>query len=180
MMTDWFELLSDTQIIVRPALEVDLPALEWNGEYAHFRNLYREIYASASKGEALLWVAEAPQVGIIGQIFVQLKSARTELADGSNRAYLYGFRIQPAYRNRGIGSAMLQYVETDLQARRYRWVCLNVNRENHAARRFYERYGYHIVGLEAGRWSYLDDKGKLRQVHEPAWRMEKELSIPTA
>lgn len=175
-----FELVADMQVIVRPALEVDLPALEWNGEYTHFRNLYREVFASASKGEALLWVAETTQAGVIGQIFVQLKSARPELADGLNRAYLYGFRIQPAYRNLGIGGAMLQFVETDLQTRRYRWVCLNVNRENHAARRFYERYGYHIVGLEAGIWSYLDDKGKLRQVHEPAWRMEKDLLKSTA
>ncbi len=165
----------ENQVFIRPAVESDLPALEWNGEYTHFRNLYREVYSSARRGDALLWVAEIYPTGIIGQLFVQLNSSRKELANGFDCAYLYGFRIQPQYRNLGIGSAMLGFVEADLQDRHYRWACLNVNRENHGARRFYERYGYRIVTLEAGIWSYMDDKGKLRQVHEPAWRMAKDL-----
>ena len=71
---------------------------------------------------------------------------------------------------------MLQTVEADLSTRRFRIVTLNVGRENTEALRFYQRHGYKIVSAEPGIWSYIDDKGKHRQVHEPAWRMEKNLA----
>ncbi len=67
-------------------------------------------------------------------------------------------------------------LETDLEARAFRLVTLNVGRQNPDARRFYERYGYRVVADEPGRWSYLDDMGKRQEVHEPAWRMEKVLN----
>jgi ribosomal protein S18 acetylase RimI-like enzyme len=163
------------RIVVRALTRVDLAALEWDGEYAHFRRLYREIYQSASLGRALMWVADLSQVGIIGQVFVQLDSGRRELADGLTRAYVYGFRVKPFYRSQGVGALMLGFVENDLRRRGFRWVTLNVGRENPNAQRFYERYGYKVVGTEAGRWSYLDDNDQRHQVVEPAWRMEKPL-----
>lgn len=155
----------------------DLPALEWDGEYRHFRRLYREIYQSTCLGKAVMWVADLDGVGVIGQVFVQLDSARKELADGSTRGYVYGFRVQPPYRSLGIGGRMLQTLETDLAARRYNWVTLNVGRDNPDARRFYERHGYTVVAAEPGRWSYLDDENQRHEVHEPAWRMEKPLNV---
>ncbi len=163
--------LSDIQI--RNLIREDLPALEWEGEYTHFRRLYWDIYQSARRGEAILWVAELKRAGIIGQLFVQLNSARAELADGASRAYIYGFRIRPEYRNQGLGTLMLEVTETDLVNRGYRWAVLNVNRDNPDARRLYERIGYQIVAMEAGRWTYLDENGVRREVNEPAWRMEK-------
>jgi ribosomal protein S18 acetylase RimI-like enzyme len=70
---------------------------------------------------------------------------------------------------------LLKQVEQDLQKRRFRWVTLNVSRQNLAAQRFYKRNGYQIVAAEAGRWSYVDHMGKRREVDEPAWRMQKKL-----
>lgn len=166
-------------IQLRIATDADLPELEWNGEYSHFRQLYRDIYQSARKGEALLWIAELSGAGIIGQLFVQLNSARYELADGENRAYIYGFRIKPSFRKKGIGSYMLGFVEKDLEKRGFQKVCLNVDCENVDARRLYERFGYSIIAAEPGHWSYLDDNGVRQFVHEPAWRMEKELPVVT-
>lgn len=164
-----------SRIRLRIATDADLPALEWNGEYSHFRQLYRDIYLSARKGEALLWVAELIGDGIIGQLFVQLTSTRNELADGVHRAYIYGFRIKTEFRRLGIGSYMLQFIEADLGQRGFQRICLNVDRENIDARRLYERFGYIIVAAEAGYWSYLDENGIRHFVHEPAWRMEKDL-----
>jgi ribosomal protein S18 acetylase RimI-like enzyme len=163
-------------VIVRPLEQSDLLALEWGGEYAHFRRLYADIYAAATQGRAALWVAEALGHGVVGQLFVQLNSARRELADGYSRGYIYGFRIQPAFRNLGIGTTMLQVAEADLRSRRYRWVTLNVGVDNPEARRLYERLGYAVVASEPGIWSYLDETGARREVHEPAWRMEKRLT----
>ncbi len=164
-----------SSVTIRYATRADLLALEWNGEYSHFRRLYRGIYQSSLEGKAVLWVAELKGVGIIGQLFVQLISVRQDLADGIQRAYIYGFRIMPAYRGHGLGTRMLRVAEEDLLKRGYRWVVLNVGRENVEARQLYERLGYRVVAAEPGRWSYLDDKGMLREVNEPAWRMEKEL-----
>lgn len=175
-MEDLEERPLTEQVIIRLLRSEDLPALEWGGEYRHFRRLYADIYRSACQGKALMWVAELPDVGVIGQVFVQLSSGRKELADGVRRAYIYGFRIQPAYRSLGIGGRMLQVVEADLLQRRFQFVTLNVAQDNLAALRFYRQRGYQVIAEEAGEWSYLDDTGQRRQVHEPAWRMEKALT----
>ncbi|MCI0521035.1 MAG: GNAT family N-acetyltransferase [Chloroflexi bacterium] len=164
------------QVTIRHAVRSDLRALEWNGEYSHFRRLYREIFGGVERGETVVWVAELQPVGIIGQMFVALISGRVELADGSERAYIYGFRIKPAFRGQGLGTRMLDEVEGDLARRGYRAVVLNVNQENSEARLLYERLGYRVVAPEPGRWSYTDDLGHVHQVVEPAWRMEKKLN----
>ena len=156
----------------------DLPALEWDGEYRHFRRLYADTYYQMEKGQALIWVAELADFGLVGQVFVSLSGARPELSDGMTRAYIYGFRIRPVYRNQGIGAGLLHTVEEDLFQRKLRWSTLNVGRENHGALRFYLRLGYHIVAPEAGHWSYVNDEGRRCDVCEPAWRMEKELLRP--
>jgi ribosomal protein S18 acetylase RimI-like enzyme len=167
--------LLDT-ITIRQAKEADLPSMEWNGEYAHFRRLYQEVFETSLRGEAILWVAELNGTGLVGQVFVQLESARKELADGSQRAYIYGFRIQSAYRGQGLGSYMLGVVEEDLFRRGFRIAVLNVGKDNQDARLLYERQGYRIVAAEPGQWSYLDEDGRRRWVDEPAWRMEKVLA----
>lgn len=167
--------LDDVQI--RQMRQEDLPALEWNGEFAHFRRLYAEIYQSACRGKAVLWVADLTRVGVIGQMFVQLSSERRELADGHIRAYIYGFRVQLSYRGLGLGTQMMAVAEADLLQRGFQLVTLNVGRDNHAARRLYERLNYRVVAAEPGEWSYLDEYGVRREVREPAWRMEKRLAI---
>ncbi len=152
------------EVLIRTATLDDLPALEWDGEFVHFRRLYQDVYQSSRRGDAVLWVVEVPGVGVVGQVFVQLNSARMELANGSTRAYVYGFRIQHTYRSQGIGTRLLQLVETDLRQRGFRWVVLNVSRENHSARRLYERLGYRVVAAEPGSWSYLDHLGSASSI----------------
>lgn len=163
-------------VIIRKLRKGDLQALEWNGEYTHFRRLFRQSFESANRGRSVLWVVELPGRGIIGQIFVQLESGRKELADGNHRAYIYAFRIQPEYRNRGIGSRLLQFTENDLRSRGFISVTLNVSQDNPGARRLYENLGYELVADEPGIWQYLDHEGRTRHVNEPSWRMEKFLT----
>jgi ribosomal protein S18 acetylase RimI-like enzyme len=162
-------------IIIRKLRAPDLPALEWEGELIHFRNLFAQAYEQYQQGEAVLWVAENPSLGIIAQLFVQLDSHRRELANGHNRAYIYGFRVRSAYRNLGIGSQLLETAEKDLKNKGYQSVTLNVGKHNPNAKRLYERLGYRVIGSEPGRWSYLDHLGRRIHVCEPAFRMEKRL-----
>jgi ribosomal protein S18 acetylase RimI-like enzyme len=164
-----------TKMVIRPILESDLPDLEWDGEFRHFRRLYAEIFESTREGKTLMWAAFLDGAGLIGQLFVQLYSSRPELANGRTRAYIYGFRVRSEYRGLGIGSSMMDVAEKDLATRAFRLVTLNVGKDNPDARRLYERRGYRVVADEPGRWSYINDRGERCEVHEPAWRMEKNL-----
>jgi len=162
-------------VYIRQAKKDDLLNLEWDGEYTHFRRLYADTYMMVEQGKAIIWIAESDGDGLIGQCFVSLIGNRPELADGAVRAYVYGFRIKPEYRNNGVGSQIMYTVEEDLWKRGFRQVTLNVGKENIDAHRFYDRLGYNVVGSDPGRWSYIDDKGKRRDMQEPAWRMHKDL-----
>lgn len=162
-------------LTIRQANRDDLTDLEWEGEYAHFRRLYSDTYSMVEQGKAIIWIAESDGAGLIGQCFVSLKGNRPELADGAIRAYVYGFRVRPEFRNQGIGTRIMYILEEDLWRRGFQQVTLNVGKDNMDARRFYDRLGYCIIGDDPGRWTYIDDKGKRRDMHEPAWRMMKDL-----
>lgn len=159
----------------RLATEKDLPGLEWEGEYTHFKRLYHETFLRTLTGSTLMWIAVDQNQKVIGQVFIQLDSANTSLADGSNRAYLFGFRVREVFRSQGIGRQMMEFVENDLIHRGYKILCLNVARKNTRAFTLYRRLGYNLVGPDPGVWSYQDDKGKWHYMEEPAWRLEKYL-----
>jgi ribosomal protein S18 acetylase RimI-like enzyme len=161
---------------VRLLMPEDLPALEWDGEYIHFRRLYADIFRRYEQGEGLMWVAELFDSKVIGQLFVSLSSHCSDHSNDNHCAYVYGFRIRPPYRNQGIGTYMMQVVEADLSQKGFRFVTLNVAKDNPNALRLYEKLGYHIRGYEPGKWSYIDHQGKRCEVIEPAWQMEKELT----
>ena len=164
-----------SRVFIRQANKDDLAGLEWDGEYTHFRRLYADTFMMVEQDKAVIWIAEVSGNGLIGQCFVSLKGSRPELSDGVTRAYIYGFRVRPAFRNQGIGTTIMHVIENDLKNRGFAQATLNVGKENHDARRFYDRLGYVIVGSDSGDWSYIDDKGKRRNMHEPAWRMLKDL-----
>jgi ribosomal protein S18 acetylase RimI-like enzyme len=162
-------------VMVRRANRSDLPALEWGGELKHFRRLFTDTYERVEYGQAVIWIAELPEAGLIGQLFLSFRSGRPELSDGSTRGYIYGVRVRPEYRNHGIGTQLMLAAESELLERRFSYATLNVGRDNPKAQRLYERLGYRIVAPESGHWSYEDENGLRREVHEPAWRMEKYL-----
>lgn len=166
--SDWVK-----DVVIRQMEESDLPALEWEGEYTHFRRMYAEAYARQQRGYSVLWLAELPGVGIIGQVFIQLICDRPELANGLYRAYLYSFRIKPPFRSAGLGGRMLAILEADLKQRHYDQLTLNVAKTNTRARKMYERHGFRVIAHEPGCWSYIDHEGTWQHVEEPAWRMEK-------
>lgn len=162
-----------SHVTIRPAVKSDLPALEWGGEFRHFRTVYASAYERMVKGTAMIWIAELGGVGLIGQAFVQMMSDRPELADGWQRAYFYSFRIKPPFRNQGLGTRMLDFIEDYLCTRQFSRITLNVAKTNHDAIRLYRRVGFEIVAEEPGVWSYPDDAGTWQTVREPSWRMEK-------
>lgn len=166
------QTLSD-RLTIRKLRPQDLPGLEWGGELTHYRRLFEQAYQQYTNGQAILWIAELPAIGIVAQVFIQLNSHRSELADGETRAYLYGFRVREPHRNQGIGTQLLESVEADLKQRGFSQISLNVSQDNHDARRLYERFDYKVMATDPGRWSYFDERGQRVDVNEPAWRMVK-------
>jgi ribosomal protein S18 acetylase RimI-like enzyme len=160
---------------IRPLVRSDLPQLEWDGEFVHLRKVYARAFERVLEGKSIMWVADLPGQGIIGQVFIQYVSIRSDLADGINRAYLYAFRIKPVYRNAGLGTRMNQVLETHLLNKSFREISLIVAKENTAAIRLYERLGYKKEGQESGEWSFRDHRDRLLHVVEPGWKMVKVL-----
>ena len=164
-----------SNVAIRHLQKKDLLALEWDGEFTHFRRVYAEAYERMLAGLSILWVAELAEIGVIGQVFIQFTCDRPELADGVHRAYLYSFRVRAAYRGGGLGTRILQTVENDLRGRGFSYITLNVARDNYRAMHLYQRRGYRITAPEPGIWSYQDENDIWHSVEEPAWRMEKKL-----
>lgn len=159
---------------IRPATPDDLPAMEWEGEYRRYRRLYQQAMAEVPSGRCCILLADAGGT-VVGQVVVRFGAAPPQLGDVSEVGYLHAVRVRAAFRNRGIGSQLIAEAEALLRRRGFRRAALAVARNNPAARRLYQRLGYSVVAEDPGEWSYLDDEGRLRQVHEPAHIMEKSL-----
>jgi ribosomal protein S18 acetylase RimI-like enzyme len=160
---------------IRQVEKEDLPDLEWGGEYAKYRRMYASLYRDTQLGRALMWMIEAQEGEMVGQAFVLLRSSEKAAADGERRAYVFSFRIKPDYRNQGIGTYLMGFIQEDLKKRGYKFITLNVAKENPDALRLYKRLGYKVIGSHPGKWSYTDHEGKTHQVNEPAWRMMKRI-----
>ena len=168
--SNWLE-----NVKIRLAAKTDLREMEWEGEYQHFRMVYADVYDRSRRGLALMWVAELPGEGLLGQAFVQLRMSDSSSADGRKRAYLHSFRVRPSVRGQGLGTAIMRHVEQDLLRRGFRELTLNVAEENLGAIRLYQRLGYKIIKKIPGKWAYYDDQGRLQTVAEPGYRLIKRL-----
>ena len=162
-------------LVIRPVTGADLTALEWDGEFTKYRRMYERLYQDSLAGRTLMWMIASPEGEMIGQAFVMLVSSERDAADGILRAYIFAFRVKPAWRDLGVGTKLMGFIEDDLLRRGFRFVTLNVAKDNPGARRLYERLGYKVTGSKSGIWSYKDDQGVTQHVNEPAWRMMKRL-----
>ena len=169
-------MVDKVAVQIRPATKKDLPALEWEGRYLHFRKLYQRALSEADHGRAILLVAEVEQ-GIVGQIFVQFRGSAVDANDRGNSGYLYSFRVRPSFRDQGIGTLLMERSESELIRRDFRRVVIAVAKDNKDALRLYKRLGYSYFARDPGEWSYVDHEGKLRHITEPAFVLEK--SLPT-
>jgi ribosomal protein S18 acetylase RimI-like enzyme len=167
-------VINTSDVHIRHANEADLPALEWGGEYRRYRHIYRRAMEEARQGRRILFVAEVDGE-IVGQIFIQLNPNRSRRKGKLTTGYLQSFRIKPQFRNRGIGTRLIEQAEEVLKERGFQRAVIAVAQDNLDARRLYERQGYSVFTQDPGEWSYIDDKGLLQHVSERAYLMEKRL-----
>ena len=167
-------MLEKVDLRIRHATALDLPAFEWDGEYKHFRRLYREAMEAAEKGRRLIFVAETGD-HVIGQIFVNFFSIWRDSMAGLRTGYLHSFRVKPEYRNRGIGRKLVQAAEDALIERGFQRVIIAVAQRNDGALRLYQKLGYVIFRDDPGRWSYIDHCDQIQHISEPAFLLRKSL-----
>jgi len=162
------------RFVIRPGRQDDLPALEWDGEYRHYRALYRAAWEDVRRGERELIVAEIDGQ-VVGQIFVHYNSPWPVPASDRPPGYLYAFRVRPEVRGQGVGRALLREAEATLIRSGATHAVIAVARANVEARRLYERLGYVWFADDPGEWAFVDERGEFRRVHEPAHLLVKEL-----
>ena len=170
MADDWLE-----HVTIRLIREADLPELEWDGEYTRYRKVYQEVYRNSQRGISLPYVAETPEDGIIGQVFLTRKDPNPSYSPRSRYFFLSSFRIKPEFRDRGLGDRMIQICFQEVRNHRLRDIFLNCSSDNDRARRFYEKHGFRIVRLDEGKWSYVNHEGLVVSEKQSAYLMRKTL-----
>lgn len=156
------------QVTVRELGESDTRALEWHGG-DDLRSWYEEQWAQHHDGISCVLVADFNGFPI-GQVAIQWEGKPTH----PHIPDLQSFRVFPAFRGMGIGTRLLQASEYTVQTRGFAQVSLAVTPHNTAARRLYERRGYHVVGdIYNFVWHYTDAGGQSVRVEETVIDMVK-------
>lgn len=175
-MTKWFtrstffkSIPLNSEIAFRAAEESDLSKMEWLGEYTHFRRVFRQTYQDQRLGRRIMLVADFNHFPI-GHIFLLLKDFW-----GGDRGYLYALRVMAPFQGMGIGTELVKQAERILLDHRLDSAMIAVAKDNPGAKRLYDRLGYVVYSEDDGRWSYEDHQGRMIDVYEPCWMMEKRL-----
>ena len=170
-----WQVIDRTAVQIRHATDADLPALEWDGEYSHYRHMYEHAMEDAKRGNRVLLVAEV-EGAVIGQIFLFFRPSWSRHFPNEQAGYLHSFRVKPQFRNMGIGTALVGQAESILIERGLHRSVISVAKTNHDAVRLYKNLGYSIFMEDPGQWSYVDQHGRVQKVEEPVHLLQKRLS----
>lgn len=89
---------------------------------------------------------------------------------------MFALDVGPAFRCRGVSTALIAAIEEMARDRGMRYVNLEVSVANGDAARLYERLGYDRVGdPEMVRWSRPAEDGSIEEVDDLWWIMVKQL-----
>lgn len=163
-----------SSVKIRRVKEADLPALEWEGQFTHFRKVYEHAFREAERGDRVLLVAEMDG-RLIGQIFIHLNAINLGTDLSVPTAYLHSFRVRSSYRGEGIGSKLLSHAEEVMRQLGIQLAVIAVSKSNPRALAFYQRWGFSVFRDDPGRWSYLDHQGRMQDVHDPSYLLQKEI-----
>ena len=157
---------------VRLCVEDDLPQLEWFGLFTEHREIIESAFARQARGDNLMLLAELNRFPI-GQVWIDLAKRRYREC-----ALLWAMRVLPPLQGQGIGSRLLRSAERVIRARGFPAVEVGAERSNPAARRFYERQGYRVIGAEQETYSYTSPWGVPITVRLDEWVLRKTLARP--
>jgi len=159
------------EVEIRPAVEADLPALEWLGLYSPHRPIMREALEAQRRGEALLLLGVSGNYPI-AQVWIDFARKRQE-----GVALLWAIRTFFPLQGRGIGRRMMTAAERSICARGISRAELEVEIDNEGALAFYKRLGWRRAHEEISEFTTSDADG--RPETRPVWVMEKTLTPPS-
>ena len=94
----------------------------------------------------------------------------------SNSLRMFALDVGKAFRNRGVGTALIYAVEASAISLHLKEVNLEVSVDNVNAIRLYERLGYQrLPEPMTDSWDELDEDGNRRTVEVLSWIMLKEI-----
>jgi ribosomal-protein-alanine N-acetyltransferase len=94
---------------------------------------------------AHLYVLRLPECPVAGYI------ATWMVVD---EVHINNLAVRPEFRGRGLASALLAHALADGERRGAPRAMLEVRRSNEAARRLYERFGFHVAGVRRDYYSH--------------------------
>lgn len=162
-------------VTIRPAQLEDMRQLEWHGQFIHLRQLFERSYREQRLGKRHLLIADCNGAPI-GRLFILLEGRNRNVANGTTHAYLYSLQVQDHLQGYGIGTRLIQTAERWLKERAFAIASIAVAKDNDRALSLYQRLGYGVVDESDGHWQYRDHRGRLHEVYEPCWILEKALS----
>lgn len=154
-------------ISIRHTRQADLRKLEWFGLLTPFRDHIESAYARSQQGEMIFLVADLNGFPI-GQVWVVIQAQ-----DGIG--LIQALRVLEPLRNMGIGTRLIRAAEQAMHARGLHMVEIHVTFDNPAAKRLYEKAGYHVIGHKISHWSYAPPGEDVKHVEEQVWILRKQL-----
>ncbi|MEZ4667316.1 MAG: GNAT family N-acetyltransferase [Anaerolineae bacterium] len=164
------------QINIRQATIADVKRLEWFGQFAHYRNLFRRAFREQQLGHRLMLIADCNQFPV-GCLFIAFNTNRRPPDWAEQCAYLYSLRVFGFLQGHGIGTRLILEAEQEIVKRGYSCATIAVAKSNHRARRLYERLGYVVYSDDPGQWHYPDHLGRIQYVNEPCWLLQKAVGL---
>ncbi len=121
---------------IRPMVASDIPAVAAL-ERACFSQPWSErvLEGEMKNPNSIFFVAE--QTELVGYIGMQ------HILD---EGYLANVAVDSAYRRSGVGAALLQRLLAFAQQEKLAFITLEVRQSNQPAIRFYQKYGFEVVG----------------------------------
>ena len=136
-------------VVVRPAKLFDMPEIV-RIERVSFREQY-------PRGVFLIFLENNPDTFLVAEYNGKVIGYVMAYLRPDLEGHVMSIAVDPDYRGRGIGSALLSEVIERLAARGAKWIGLEVRVSNENAIKLYERFGFKKIKRVTGYYSDGED-----------------------
>lgn len=146
-------------------------------DYADLNNASptaRFFYNNIRTGNAEFWTTEE-DAKLISELYVFRNLDDRDFANGADRAYLCAFRVEKEYRSRGIGTALINEVITNLRSEGIKTLTIGVPPDEADNVRLYRRLGFNRKIKDCFEDPCAVDENMKPKPDEMFWLLAKDL-----
>lgn len=127
-------------------------------ESGHKMNVAREVTLQGRKAELIELFASGHEISFGYKEDGILKGYVTlnPFFPGHKHCELYLLAVRKKYHGKGIGTALVAYIEDYARKQGFRKLCLYTNKTMNKTRAFYEKLGYVLINEFPGYYGYAD------------------------